>query len=474
MSYLRQIIALGIIVTLPASLAVVAAERGLQVAAICGYALLPSCIVAFGWLIQDDLFNPLGGIWLSLFLGMGFRAVYIATSQSERADALMWQLKFEDLAVGAGIAILAAIAITVGYFAAARIALPVRSFVLVKLDRTRLFWVSILLIAVALVAAADLLRRTGFDPSGALSAKRRVAGNGDNVQSFAALGYHTWIACTIPCACFYIWYWEFLRSRNRLAQIMAVAFFAFVSAFAFLTSARSIICILLLNSLYIAHTFERLRLKQIIFAGASAVFVLTVMLTLRKIGQEEHKGTRSTNTSDGFTFAAAADAVAGNENFADLGRLTRIYRGVPELMKYKFGMSYVLWVVAPVPRTYWDDKPAMSQGLEITDRIFGGRRSATGIEGGGRPPGFIAEVIMNFGLIGVPFCGLIYGGLLRMFQNFYLSNPRSHVLLGVFILLPLSLELVGGEFSRIVVAILQGVIPLICLLALTGTILRAR
>lgn len=444
---------------------------GLRVAIICVLALLPSCVVAIGWIMQEELFDPLGGVWISLFLGTGLRAVYLASSSSDRVDYLMWQLSFDDLATGAFISTLGALAITAGYIAGGRIALPIRSSPVVGLNQQRLFWVSVLLGAIAIIVAADFFRRTGLDLSSGISGKRRAVIDGHGPQSFASLGYHLWFASTIPSVCFYFWSWEFLRSRSNLALLMGLAFFLLAAGFGFLTSSRTVICYLLVNFLYLANSFRSLRLGHLVLVSALVFAIVSVMLTLRTMN---HQNSGPKTLTDSLSVDVVVDSVLGNENFSDLGRLTLIHRSVPDRLEYKYGMSYLLWLVAPIPRTYWSEKPILSQGLEITEKVYGGKWTSKGIQGGGHPPGFIAEVVMNFGLLGVPFCGAIYGVVLRWFQNFYLKNPRSNVLISVFILMPISYELMGGEFSRQLIDIASGVIPAILLLAFTANRLHGR
>ena len=473
MKHLKLLIPALLILTIACCIATVTVMRGTHIALICLLAFLPSCIIAFGWLTQEDIFNPLGGIWISMFLGMGIRAVYMSISTSERADDLMWHLQFNDLAIGAAIAILGALAIAAGYLAIGSVVISSSGFVVTRINRTLLFWISIVLGVIALIATVDFLQRTGFDPSAGISAKRRVAVGGSNVQTFAAFGYHLWFCSTIPCVCFYIWYWEALRSRNHLSRAMAFCFFSLASTFALLSSNRSSICLLVLNSLYIAHSLRVLRFRQLLVAGISVVLVISVGLALRVMSSNTQSA-KSVSLKNAVGLSSIMDSLIGNENFADLGRLTRIYQGVPGLMKRKYGKSYVLWLFAPVPRTLWREKPVISQGLEISEEIYGGKRLPTGIEGGGRPPGLISEAIMNFGLLGVPIvCGM-YGMALKMIQNLHSRNPESRVLLSVYVLIPASFEMIGGEFSRCFVDIIQGLLPALAILLITATVLKTR
>lgn len=443
----------------------VADSRDSFTAAVCAFAFVPSIIVAMVWLTQEDLFNPLGGIWASLFIGTSLRTGYLACSSSDRVQSMMWLLSFRDLAIGTGIATLGTVAIVLGYLAAGQTWSAPRKRFVVALDQQRLLWVSILLGILAVVVAFDFFRQTGFDFSLGLSTKRRLATDGENVQAFAALGYHRWIACTLPCVLFYFWYWEFVRSRSSLAGVFAAAFFLLASGFAFLSSSRTVICVLLLNALYITHVFRYLRLSHLVIVMFCVIGILSVMLGLRQMATRK---TSQISISDAIAPSAAVDAILGNENFADIGRLSLIYKNVPDILPYRYGMSYITWLFAPIPRTHWRNKPVLSQGLEVTEVLYGGKRSARGIEGGGRPPMFMGEAIMNFGWIGIPLCGVFYGIGLRLFQNFHSSNARSNVLLSVSILIPAGFGFMGGEFSMTLIEVVQGLVPSVGLLWFAG------
>ena len=446
---------------------IVLADRGVYIAAVCALALVSSGVVAFGWLAQEDLFNPLGGVWVSLFLGTGIRAVYLATSASDRVQTMMWHLDFDDLAVSATIAAVAAVAIICGYLFGGRLALRMRPRTVVDMSHGRLLSISLIVFVLAIFVAIDFFRQTGFDLSIALSSKRRLAIDGQNVQSFATLGYHRWMAYTLPSVIFYFWFWEFVRTRSRFAGICAFVFFLLASGFAFLSSSRSLICVLLLNSLYILNAFRYLRSSHIVLVLICVIALLSVMLGLRRMssGNSSQMG-----IADMLAPTAAVDAILGNENFSDIGRLSLIYQSVPGVMNYKYGKSYITWIFAPIPRTHWREKPVLSQGLEVSEVIYGSERSAKGIAGGGRPPCFIGEVIMNFGVFLVPVCAALYGVGLRMFQNFQSSNARSNVLLSIFVLIPASFGLMGGEFSHTVIEVAQGLLPTMCVLLICAKI----
>ncbi len=461
----RQMMAAFLFSVTIAAVAFVLVERGGQAATVCALALVSSHVIAMGWLLQDDIFNPLSGVWLSLFIGTGLRSVYLALSDSDRVPTMMWQLEFDDLAIGANIATLAAVSIVTGYMISSRLSLPIRSKRLVALRHDRLIWFTLFALTCAFIAAVDFFRQTGFDLSVGLSAKRRFATDGENVQAFAALGYHRWFACIVPSVLFYFWSWEFVRSRSRVAGSFAFTCFMFAAGFAFLASSRTVICALLLNFLYILHSFGYLRFIHVMLVAAAVVVILSVMLGLRQFSTRKTSEVKVSNT---LAPEAAIDAVLGNENFADLGRTSLIYRSVPNVFSYRYGMSYISWLFAPVPRAQWKDKPVLSQGLEVSEVIYGARRSAKGIEGGGRPPTFIGEVIMNFGLFGIPVCGLIYGIGLRLFHNFHSADSRSNVLLSTSILLPISFGFMGGEFSMALIEVMQALLPAMILLWWTG------
>jgi hypothetical protein len=94
------------------------------------------------------------------------------------------------------------------------------------------------------------------------------------------------------------------------------------------------------------------------------------------------------------------------------------------------GRTYLNALFAPIPRTFWTDKPRGPDSLYA--QLFLHESN----EGRGIPIGETAELYWNFSIVGVAFFSVIYGWLIRAAYYFYwrrYPNPISIVLYAVFI-----------------------------------------
>ncbi len=67
---------------------------------------------------------------------------------------------------------------------------------------------------------------------------------------------------------------------------------------------------------------------------------------------------------------------------------------MPDRWEYQFGKTFVVWIYAPVPRSIWPDKPAITLGQEVKVELYGGPVE----QGGEIPPSITGEFYINFGL----------------------------------------------------------------------------
>jgi hypothetical protein len=111
-------------------------------------------------------------------------------------------------------------------------------------------------------------------------------------------------------------------------------------------------------------------------------------------------------------------------NMLDVAKFCHVSNGVPKKMEYRNGEMLYAWLAAPIPFSYWPDKPKWAnQGLTLNQKIFDYRGSVSGC-----PPGLMGELYWNFGLTGTLF-GLFFAGLVyrQIYASFYPHrfNPTS-------------------------------------------------
>ena len=144
-----------------------------------------------------------------------------------------------------------------------------------------------------------------------------------------------------------------------------------------------------------------------------AILVGAILLTLMSAMTFLRANAQSGNVADSAPAAikeAAADALIYNRNFGDMETASHVINAVPDLIPYKNGSTIVTYVVAPIPRSIWRDKPVINVGPLIGYYIYGSKQT-------GVPPGFVGDLFLNFGFGGVLIGAALIGRLLRRFER---------------------------------------------------------
>ncbi|MGA1933800.1 O-antigen polymerase [Arcobacter sp. YIC-464] len=108
------------------------------------------------------------------------------------------------------------------------------------------------------------------------------------------------------------------------------------------------------------------------------------------------------------------------ERFSELDRSLMIY-SIFDSSNYWLGTSFKDILYAPIPRSMFPDKPPLDEGVYIYNIAHGNIVSPTTsllkMTAVGWPPNTITNMYINFGYIGVPIGGLIFGYFLKYFYN---------------------------------------------------------
>lgn len=229
----------------------------------------------------------------------------------------------------------------------------------------------------------------------------------------------------------------------------------------FIQSSRSNALYVLINSGLIFYYLKGgIKVRQLVIVVVAASMVLVVMTALRHSGNQ-FKSHLEVETNPLIIMVSSL-------NFLGVDKTSQIIDKVPEKMNYQFGTTLLLWIVAPVPRTLWHDKPETRIGLVIGEKIYEKRDENTAQ--GGVPPGFIGELYINFGYIGIVAGMFVFGVALRLVYN-WLKTLRSKSILGMLIyiqaFIPLGLKLIGGDLTGITVNAFATTIPIVILMTIT-------
>jgi len=179
---------------------------------------------------------------------------------------------------------------------------------------------------------------------------------------------------------------------------------------------------LFVSTLIIVHYSRRgprITFNYILSAASVLLFFFLVMTPLRK-GVSPARYVEDMST----------DEVLNISSRSMMTRMAYVSDGVPENIGLKYGQTYVLWLVSPIPRSVWPEKPIISTGSILGPLLFRPNADRADIGNiGGVPPKFLAELYWNFGPLGIPLGMFVLGGMLRVMYN----SVRPHLGSNLFI-----------------------------------------
>lgn len=319
------------------------------------------------------------------------------------------------------------------------------------------------LIVVALICTILYMRELGLTPDSLatkLSGKRRLVVE-DADYAFAALGYYLWGASLISYAFYllvaYVAY-QRLSLRSPTGLVMVVCGLL-ACVLPFITSSRAEIIYNLLLAIMIWHyARRRLSLQAILVVAVVGVTIFAFVGSLR------FTGGRVTEDSLQLGGEAFVKSLLGTRNWLGVSKTAHIMAAVPEKISYKLGSTMVGWMVAPVPRTLWKDKPIIRTGQLLGPLVFDATKNLTG-----SPPGLIAELYLNFSLPAV-FLGVFFLGLFikTLYQSVLplVATHRNVLLLYLMLTLRFSLDIFAGDFNGVMINALRAFVTMFLLLAL--------
>lgn len=385
-------------------------------------------VVSMPFLDRDhDLISPWSLVALTVYVGCGLRGAAIAwgIDGSRTIDGLFLLGRSPDYFLRPNLYFLVGItALTLGYWwvgrprgeSPARTRRPMW-------DAYRfspsVHWVVAFSALVGFVAFVLYVQRTGGLNLGALSTKRTTISGLELDSSYQSHGelralndlstYALWIAV----AHLTVGRQKLTAGRGILLAGLA-ANAALLPAYA---SSRSSLAYTLIIAVAIRLCLghERGRGRVIVRIGA-VVLVALAVLSLLRVGArsaavEEYRGAD--------VLVGVADAMIYNRNLADHVTSSHIINAVPDRLEHAYGTTVANWLVAPIPRSVWPDKPIVSAGPTIGVAVFGTTRS-------GVPPGVVAEGYWNFGIIGLVLFPLMSGWVLRALYERARPRLRDH------------------------------------------------
>ncbi|WP_412063077.1 O-antigen polymerase [Rubrivirga sp. IMCC45206] len=417
-----------------------------------------------------DLTEPLSLVMLAVGVGTTLKPAYVLFGPREAWPYLL--LDRPDPLFLLTPALIVAIAMTmlaVGYVAFNPRSLMGRVAILRPRawNGRRLAVVAVAAFSLSLVAMALYIEKLGIvNILDNISGKRSFEGEGYSTS----LGYYRWVASLTQPALLVSLAWALHRFRRIPTPIaMALAALAFTAiVFPFFNSSRTGIVTILLQSFIVWRCVRGRLPKGVVLSFSLAVLAILLIVTALR---PKRTTTADLDVTEAIGLDLAIELTVGGRHFLDLTRTSHVIAGVPDKLRYQYGQTYFTWVTTPIPRSMWPEKPTLGSGPIIGPRIFG-------TSGSGVPPGLVGELYLNFGYIGIVFGAFVMGALLRfVHEQFrpYLPTPAGAVLYAC-VAIPLGWNAVTGDFSRMVVAALTDIVPVLVAIGFvaTGAVARRR
>jgi len=264
--------------------------------------------------------------------------------------------------------------------------------------------------------------------AGRISMKRRMEIEGSEYG--ATLGYLMWGSKAIEVA-YYLLLANCFASppAERWKKVVGlVVLFGLSSIVPFVASQRLVLINTMIVTLLVVHyMYRRVNTSRLLYFTVAVLALLGTLAELRESSQY-----RTPIATEASEYVDALDDTLNRPYFLGVAKTSLVVASVPEQVDYLYGQSLTLFLLAPVPRTLWPEKPAVRIGPFVSKNIYR-RESRSGV-----PPGIAAEFYMNFGLwgavIGMFFLGLLVRMLYRSFIERAQVKPHAVVIFAILTL----------------------------------------
>ncbi|MDA9282323.1 oligosaccharide repeat unit polymerase [Pseudomonadales bacterium] len=245
--------------------------------------------------------------------------------------------------------------------------------------------------------------------------------------------------------------------RSTALKIQFSVSFLVALLMAIFTSSRASMVFLILNLFFLrVLVLKRLPKIRTMIVGLSFATILFFMITgLRSGSGIELEGSKS-------SFVSLSAPVVLNNGGLDLSKTILVKRYVDDTFDFKIGSTLLLFIPLAVPRSLWPGKP-VNLDTFIGWKIYGNYSYGSGAV----PPGFPAELYLNFHYLGYLIGMFLLGVIARLLHNHYVKNHQNvyYSVYFVSVVLGLLNGVMGSGFSSVVMSALIAIVPIKLLLS---------
>lgn len=356
-----------------------------------------------------DLFSMWSFVALTVFVGVTLRGACLTFDfpDAERLDHLFFRGRDPAFFFGPAAWLLAGLFMLALGFVAIRF--PERPAKRFPVHHGRALALGLVLLVISTAATWLYISKTGGFAAGEWSAKRTVIPGldlkGSNYQSFGGLRFLASLALFGHLLVLSIVLAPGPRCNRALLWGLALALLGVACVVPFYASLRTTVALNLCFFAAMIH-FSGRRFHRTFLIAVTVVLLLAVyvMTALRPASPD-----RKTNLA-APTITRVFEAAVINRNQIELPKTAHILHAVPEKLPLQYGKTIVRWLIAPIPRSLWPDKPIIPPGPEIGRTVYGQRVA-------GVPPSLVAELFWNFHVPGILIGSFGLGMLLRYLQG---------------------------------------------------------
>lgn len=206
---------------------------------------------------------------------------------------------------------------------------------------------------------------------------------------------------------------------------------------------------------------------RILIAGIFTFIALGVLGEVRTSPWESDTGEVDFSALTEFELTEAVDAAQSElDSRTKSAAFLPVVALTPDHIDLLWGTSYAGAVGFFVPRTLWPTKPR-GIGAHVGAIIVNGRDTAEGYEGGGVPPGAVAEAYWNFHIPGVIGIFFLFGAFRRWLANLMLKRSGEPAAVTIYLL---SVVLILSPTSILIIPYIQKMILLAAMFFVLGVL----
>jgi oligosaccharide repeat unit polymerase len=397
-----------------------------------------------------DLFSIWFFVIFSVFLEVFLRAIYITFDipNKDRIQQIFLFKEAKDFLINPYLlVILGVAALTLGFMVKLHKSdkVSIRNF---KTDEwhTKRFWFVISALLILSWIGMYLILK---NDKGAF-----YYGVSTNLEDYKSYAYARWLISFSYLAGFIIFVKILTSVRVRIFDfIILIILLGTYIFYSFQFQSRSGIAVILITmtAIYYYVKNKKIRFLPIIFFGYISLIVVRYMTYLRGGLSFKDVGFK------GFDLLRLIEPLILTVSGFDISKTGHIVKAIPGLLDFQYGETIIRIIFLWIPRSIWPGKP-LGVDTTISMKIFG-----NDVYGAGAiPPGFIAEMYLNFWIPGVIIGCFILGFILKRIHNYFKNNlnNKNCILLYTTSFMTIGSSFLGSGFCNTMVGFLMNLIPM--------------